>query len=193
MKKKKYIFLIVLIGILIIGSITVLANQYSLRYDEQGRLIIPAGDTIPDEVEDGTPIALEVPDFNKKNYKNDYNKEKNSFLSEVESDSYKPIDYSDVEVMKDEIPFVKVMKKYYGEKEIVDLYNKIDEERENNQSKQLIDEITETQIKGLTMTCDLIENKNLTSEEKEILINALKSIDLSSLKDIELKNRISKY
>lgn len=69
MKKKMYIFLIVLIGILIIGSITVLANQYFLRYDEQGRLIIVAGDTIPDEVEDGTPIALEVPDFNKKTIK----------------------------------------------------------------------------------------------------------------------------
>lgn len=95
--------------------------------------------------------------------------------------------------MEDEIPFVKVMKKYYGEKEILDLYNKIDEERENNQSKELIDEITESQIKGLTMTCDLIENKNLTSEEKEILINALKSIDLSGLKDIELKNRITNY
>lgn len=43
------------------------------------------------------------------------------------------------------------------------------------------------------MACNLIENKSLSVEEKEILINALKSIDLSGLKDIELKNRISKY
>lgn len=110
MKKKKYIFLIVLTGILIIGSISVFANQYSLRYNKQGKLIIAAGEKIPDEVKDGTPIVLEVPDFKDKKNKYDYNKEKNNFLNEVKSDSYRSIDYSDVKVMEDEIPFVEVMK-----------------------------------------------------------------------------------
>ncbi len=189
MKKKMYIFLIVLIGILIIGSISVFANQYSLRYNKQGKLIISSGEKIPDEVKDGTPIVLEVPDFKDKKNKYDYNKEKNIFLSEVKSDSYKSIDYSDVKVMEDEIPFVKVMKKYYGENEIVNLYDKINEESERSKSN----EITASQIKGLTMACNLIENESLSVEEKEILINALKSINLSDLKDIELKNRITNY
>lgn len=201
---RKKICIVVMIVIPIIAiSMTAFASKKLVRYNEQGKVIIYSGEERPEEIEAGTPAVIAIPTNSKNKLKTDseIKSQKEVFIKEVEQKAKTATteDIAKYTETKNAIPdeieevsFNTILMKYYGKEKITGLYEIIDKEQNgvvtygtepttlNNSQKELF-----------KMALELIDGTKATSEEKEILRDSLKSIDISNMEDKEFVDKVN--
>lgn len=174
---KRKVLIIAFLAIIIIGiSIYAFASKNLLQYTEDGKLIVFAGQGIPEVVEDGTPMVLAIPNESATMSPDEIQKKEKEEFAKSHSDLQNIVveDY-EYEDEHDEPYFMDVLYKYYGEEKINNLYSKIDEELNgnyNNEAKLL----TPSQRKCCEMAIEIANSNEATNEEKEIMKEALKGV-----------------
>lgn len=195
MSKKKIIILVIaIILLLVLIPLIVYAQKVHLNYDENGKPIVFAGQKKPDEIKEGTEYTLAIPTEEKTETEEDMKKEKENSYSEsnyeINSSNNDEIDkYSDDERKKEE-EFLIVFKKYYGDKETEKLLAEIRKETENTNDNSSTYKFPEKGKELIKEILNIIDTKNPTEEEKKSLMYVIDSIDLTTLNDSELVNRI---
>lgn len=205
MRKKKIIITLLIIVLLLIliplGAFGVFVTKNILIDGKEARIIY-ADEPMPDDIEAGTPIVLEIPNKSKDTIE-ELEKEKKqatteSLTAEIDSEYnvneigeeiYEMAGFKEKEEKEEK--FLEVFKKYYGSAETEALFAEIRDETNKRNSFEEPYKFPETAKKLLTAVIDIIDTKNLTDEEREALVCIVQSMDLTTLDDKELVNHIN--
>lgn len=199
MKKNIVILSLIFILILcIIVPIVVKAVGITLTYNEEGRLIIQTGKAIPNEIEEGTKIVLEVsPENYEKTEKQRIEEKMNVVDNNIITYSEENIrtiqeeidEYMNNEKEKEE-EFLVILKKYYGNQETENLLQEIKSETENKNNSFENYSFPQSGKKLLNVVIDICKRENVSNEEKECLKYVVQGMDLTTLDDKELADKI---
>ena len=153
------------------------------------------------ESKNGTPIVLITPDpgTNYSKSKEELEKEKEEIIAE---DMKHPENVTKVKTKSDEeifssleedLPFIVVLEKYYGKAYIREKYYDLVMEQKEFAQKIKLDEkrdLSELQIQFYKMAIDIINGENTTTDEKDIMLNALKEENFDVFNENDLINEI---
>ena len=200
MKINNRIMIVMIITfLLIIIPIVVLGYKTLIKYDNNGRAIVDAKDGIPEELPEGAQISLAVPIENNKTTEEEQQEEKWRIAKEIQNEvpvNTKP-NSDGSELFKDENAkeeqFKEILEKYYGKERIESIIKEIENETNllNSNPKQIEYVFPSSGEELLKISLDLIELNKVNNEEKNILIDGIKMIDISSLKNQDIIERIN--
>lgn len=205
MKKKKLLIgLIVLL--IILTPLIVTAAKDLIMYDEQGRVIVRAGEEKPD-IPAGTPTALVI--HNETESEKEAKKEKetqnalaekeafeaNAQLSTASQVELEPIT-TEEKAQMDNVILAEhnyedeakvVLKKYYGNSKIEKLFKQLKAETSKSTSGSLLNDYTipDVGIELIDLMFDMIDGDKATSDEKETIKNYLKTIEPLGIRNNE--------
>lgn len=198
---RKILIISLIICVILLVPFLVYANKKELLYDKNSKPIIESGTDEINEIEEGTEYTLEIPINKVEKTEQDMIDEKNSFINEINSVEFYSIDNYNNEDIKQDIDIyfeegrekgeraTNIIKKYYGDDETDRLFTKIKEETNSNISEY---KFPENGKKLLEVVLDIIHFEKITSAEKEDLKYLVQSMDLSTLDNQELVNKIKK-
>ena len=191
MNRRKIWIIIIFIFVVIGIPINILASKNLLQYNDDGKLIIFAGEEIPQEVEDGTPIVIAVPNTPQMTPDEFQQKEKEEFmkahndLQNIVKDKDLTCNLPKVEIQ----PFKEVLYKYYGEEKIDEIYSKINKELNGNYTSAP-SYLTKSQRKIYEICLEIINSNAATNAEKNILIKELKEL-VDTVADQDIVEKIN--
>lgn len=212
LKENKLIKLIVCFLIIAVLPLIAIATKEIIMYDDLGRVIVYAGGKKPD-IPDDTPIAFvihkESESEKKANKDQEHEKalaEKEAFENKINEDNELENDSKEVtEEEKAEMDKVilaehnyedeakVVLKRYYGNNEIEDLFKQLKSETSKSTGGSLISDYTipDSGIQLIKLMFDIIEGNKATISEKEIVTKYLKTIEPLGIRDDdELKYKL---
>lgn len=192
MSKRKILIIIIFIFVVIGIPITIFASKNLLQYNDDGKLIIFAGEEIPQEVEDGTPIVIAVPNTSQmtpdefqQNEKEEFMKSHSDLQNIVVKDKDLTSNLPKVEIQ----PFEEVLYKYYGKEEIENIYSEINKELNGNYTSEP-SYLTKSQRKIFDICIEIINSNESTNDEKNILIKELKEL-VDTVADQDIVEKIN--
>lgn len=166
--------------------------------EDYGVTIVETGHM--DEVEPGTRVSLAVPIENeKKRTDEDREVEKQHALENAMHEEKEDVSLYSFPAAEDlaernnrnEEKALEILNNYYGEDVIADLFDRIRNETSDNRNNDWYEYMfPENGKELLDKMLLLIENNQISEEDKNAIKYMIKSMDLSTLDDEELKNRI---
>lgn len=200
--QNKFLKLATVMSLVILIPVVVLGTKELLMYNEDGKVMIFGEEPIPEGVApENTVIVVKPSSYNDtdnsklKKEKANFGKENanivNSEDNTVVSDN-KEIDESLSNQNTKEKDAMRVLSKYYDSSEINQLFEDLSIKMKNVSGSLVKDYIIpEEGIKLIKYMFEIIEEKNVSLSEKEILIKYLKSISSYGIKNDEnLKNKL---
>lgn len=194
--------LVILIPVVVLGS------KELLMYNEDGKVMIFGEEPIPEGIApENTVIVVRPSSYSNNNYNEELKKEKEKFEKEMlEKENSNIVNSEDNDVVSDnkeidealanqetkEKDAIMVLSKYYDSDEINQLFNDLSLKMKNV-SGSLINDYTipEEGIKLIKYMFEIIEEKDSSFSEKEILKKYLKSISSYGIRNDEnLKNKL---
>ena len=200
--QNKFLKLATVMSLVILIPVVVLGTKELLMYNEDGKVMIFGEEPIPEGVApenavivvkpssyndtDNSKLKKEKANFGKENA-NIVNSEDNTVVSDN-----KEIDESLSNQNTKEKDAMRVLSKYYDSSEINQLFEDLSIKMKNVSGSLVKDYIIpEEGIKLIKYMFEIIEEKNVSLSEKEILIKYLKSISSYGIKNDEnLKNKL---
>ena len=193
--------------LVILIPVVVLGTKELLMYNEEGKVMIFGDEPLPEGISPENAVIVVQPSSYNDTYNTELKQEKENFEKEmlekensnivnsedntVVSDN-KEIDESLANQYKKEKDAIRVLSKYYDSSEIKQLFDDLSIKMKNV-SGSLVNDYTipEEGIKLIKYMFEIIEEKNSSSNEKEILIKYLKSISSYGIRNDEtLKNKL---
>lgn len=210
--EKKKILIIIPILLTVITPLIVIATKDLIMYDEQGRVIIHAGEEKPDIPED-TPTVFVVHKETESEKDEKKEQEHQNALAEKEAFEMKAQIGNETESEenvltdeeKDEMDSVilaehnyeneakAVLKKYYGNSKIENLFKQLKSETNKSTGGSLISEYTipECGIELINLMFNIIEGNEATISEKETVKKYLETIEPLGIRDDdELRSKL---
>ena len=200
--QNKFLKLATVMSLVILIPVVVLGTKELLMYNEDGKVMIFGEEPIPEGVApENTVIVVKPSSYNDtdnsklKQEKENFEKENanivNSEDNTVVSDN-KEIDESLSNQNTKEKDAMRVLSKYYDSSEINQLFEDLSIKMKNVSGSLVKDyTIPEEGIKLIKYMFEIIEEKNVSLSEKEIIIKYLKSISSYGIKNDEnLKNKL---
>lgn len=200
--QNKFLKLATVMSLVIVIPVVVLGTKELLMYNEDGKVMIFGEEPIPEGVAPENTVIVVKPSSYNNAYNIELKQEKENFEKEnanivnsedntVVSDN-KEIDESLANQDKKEIDAKRVLSKYYDSSEINQLFEDLSIKMKNVSGSLVKDyTIPEEGIKLIKYMFEIIEEKNVSLSEKEIIIKYLKSISSYGIKNDEnLKNKL---
>ena len=183
--------------------VVVLGTKELLMFNEEGKVMIYGDEPLPEGISpENAVIVVQPSSYSNNNYNEELKKEKEKFEKEnsniVNSEDNdvvsvnKEIDESLANQETKEKDAIMVLSKYYNSDEINQLFNDLSLKMKNV-SGSLINDYTipEEGIKLIKYMFEIIEEKDSSFSEKEILKKYLKSISSYGIRNDEnLKNKL---
>ena len=188
--------------LVILIPVVVLGTKELLMFNEEGKVMIFGEEPLPEGISPENAVIVVQPSSYNNTYNTELKQEKENFEKEnanivnsedntVVSDN-KEIDEALANQDKKEKDAIRVLSKYYDSSEIKQLFDDLSIKMKNV-SGSLVNDYTipEEGIKLIKYMFEIIEEKNSSSNEKEILIKYLKSISSYGIRNDEtLKNKL---
>ena len=188
--------------LVILIPVVVLGTKELLMFNEEGKVMIYGDEPLPEGISPENAVIVVQPSSYNNTYNTELKKEKENFEKEnsnivnyednvVVSDN-KEIDESLANQETKEKDAIMVLSKYYDSDEINQLFNDLSLKMKNV-SGSLINDYTipEEGIKLIKYMFEIIEEKDSSYSEKEILKKYLKSISSHGIRNDEnLKNKL---
>lgn len=200
--QNKFLKLATVMSLVILIPVVVLGTKELLMYNEDGKVMIFGEEPIPEGIAPENAVIVVQPSSYNNTYNIELKQEKENFEKEnaniansedniVVSDN-KEIDESLANQDKKEKDAIRVLSKYYDSSEINQLFEDLSIKMKNVSGSLVKDyTIPEEGIKLIKYMFEIIEEKNVSLSEKEILIKYLKSISSYGIKNDEnLKNKL---
>ena len=165
MNRRKIWIIIIFIFVVIGIPINILASKNLLQYNDDGKLIIFAGEVQQKE-------------------KEEFMKAHND-LQNIVKDKDLTCNLPKVEIQ----PFKEVLYKYYGEEKIDEIYSKINKELNGNYTSAP-SYLTKSQRKIYEICLEIINSNAATNAEKNILIKELKEL-VDTVADQDIVEKIN--
>ena len=199
----KFLKLATVMSLVILIPVVVLGTKELLMYNEDGKVMIFGEEPIPEGVvpentvivvkpssyndTDNSKLKKEKANFGKENV-NATNSEDKVISSENNKEINEPLSNQNTK----EKDVITVLSKYYDSSEINQLFEDLSIKMKNVSGSLVKDyTIPEEGIKLIQYMFEIIEEKNVSLSEKEILIKYLKSISSYGIKNDEnLKNKL---
>lgn len=200
--QNKFLKLATVMSLVILIPVVVLGTKELLMYNEDGKVMIFGEEPLPEGIAPENAVIVVKPSLYNDTDNSKLKKEKENFEKEnanivnsedniVVSDN-KEIDESLANQDKKEKDAIRVLSKYYDSSEINQLFEDLSIKMKNVSGSLVKDyTIPEEGIKLIKYMFEIIEEKNVSLSEKEILIKYLKSISSYGIKNDEnLKNKL---
>ena len=201
--QNKFLKLATVMSLVILIPVVVLGTKELLMYNEDGKVMIFGEEPIPEGVApENTVIVVKPSSYNDtdnsklKKEKANFGKENvnatNSEDKVISSENNKEINELLSNQNTKEKDVITVLSKYYDSSEINQLFEDLSIKMKNVSGSLVKDyTIPEEGIKLIKYMFEIIEEKNVSLSEKEILIKYLKSISSYGIKNDEnLKNKL---
>ena len=200
--QNKFLKLATVMSLVILIPVVVLGTKELLMFNEEGKVMIFGDEPLPEGISPENAVIVVQPSSYNNTYNTELKQEKENFGKEnanivnsedntVVSDN-KEIDESLANQDKKEKDAIRVLSKYYDSSEINQLFEDLSIKMKNVSGSLIKDyTIPEEGIKLIKYMFEIIEEKNVSLSEKEILIKYLKSISSYGIKNNEnLKNKL---
>lgn len=193
--------------LVILIPVVVLGTKELLMFNEEGKVMIYGDEPLPEGISPENAVIVVQPSSYNNTYNTELKKEKENFEKEMlEKENSNIVNYEDNVVVSNnkeideslanqemkEKDAIMVLSKYYDSDEINQLFNDLSLKMKNV-SGSLINDYTipEEGIKLIKYMFEIIEEKDSSYSEKEILKKYLKSISSHGIRNDEnLKNKL---
>ena len=201
--QNKFLKLATVMSLVILIPVVVLGTKELLMYNEDGKVMIFGEEPIPEGVAPENTVIVVKPSSYNDTDNSKLKKEKVNFGKEnvnatnfedkvISSENNKEINELLSNQNTKEKDVITVLSKYYDSSEINQLFENLSIKMKNVSGSLVKDyTIPEEGIKLIKYMFEIIEEKNVSLSEKEILIKYLKSISSYGIKNDEiLKNKL---